>query len=172
MINKEMSDALNHQVNEELYSAYIYASMVTYFEEANLKGFAHWMRLQTKEELAHAQKIVEYLFDRGARVKMEAVEEPPSDWDSPLAVFEAAYKHECHISDCINKLSSLAIKLDDHATRVFLQWFVEEQVEEEANADDMVQQLKLVEASRGGLFMLDKQAAGRTEGAEEGADGT
>ncbi len=161
MIKTEMAEALNNQVNEELYSAYIYASMVTYFEETNLKGFAHWMRLQTAEELAHAQKIVEYLFDRGGRVKLQAIKEPPAEWDSPLAVFEAAYEHECHISDCINKLSSLAMKLDDHATRVFLEWFVSEQVEEEANADDMVQQLKLVEASRGGLFMLDKQAAQR-----------
>lgn len=167
MMKQEMADALNNQVNEELYSAYIYAAMVAYFEEVNLKGFAHWMRLQTKEELSHAEKIVEYLFERGARVKLAAINEPPVEWNNPLEVFEAAYAHECHISDCINKLSSLAIKLEDHATRVFLQWFVEEQVEEEANADDMVQQLKLVEESRGGLFMLDRQASQRTEGAEE-----
>ena len=162
MIKQEMVDALNHQINEELFSAYLYASMVGYFEDINLKGYANWMRIQTQEELMHAQKFSDYIIERGGRLALKAIAEPQAEWDSALAVFEAAYKHECHISECINKLSSLAIKLDDHASRVFLEWFVTEQVEEEAHADEMVQQLKLAQDSPGALFMLDREAGARS----------
>ena len=161
MIAKEIQDALNQQVNEELFSAYLYTSMVNFFEQSNLKGFAQWMRLQVQEELTHTQKIVEYLFERGGKLELKEIAAPQADWASPLAAFEAAYKHECHISDCINKLSSLATEKQDHATKIFLEWFVSEQVEEEANADDMVQQLKLVEGAPGGLFMLNREAGQR-----------
>ena len=161
MLKPEMLGALNKQVNEELYSAYIYTAMVSYFENANLKGFAHWMTLQVQEELEHAQKIMAFIMERGGALKLTAIGEPPAEYASPLAAFEAAYAHECHISGCIDKLSTLAIKIDDHASRIFLEWFVSEQVEEEANADDKVQQLRLVEGAPGGLFLLDKEAAAR-----------
>ena len=162
MIGKKMSKAINKQINEELFSAYLYRSMVGYFESINLKGFANWMRMQTQEEEIHAAKFESFLFERGSRPKLLAIAEPQLEWDSPLAAFEAAYEHECHISACINELSNLAIEEKDHATKIFLEWFVTEQVEEEANADDMVQQLKLIEGAPGGLFMLDRESGQRT----------
>jgi ferritin len=109
----------------------------------------------------HARKFGEFIYERGGKVNLKAIKAPESTWDSPLAIFEAAYKHECHISECINKLTTLAMKEDDHAARVFLEWFVNEQVEEEANADAMVQNLKLMQNAPGGLFMLDREAGQR-----------
>jgi len=162
MLKKKIEDALNNQINEELFSAYLYASMRAYFESLNLKGYANWMRLQVLEESFHALKIIEFLYERGGRVRLQAIKAPQIDWESPLAVFEATLEHEGHITDCINKLSTLAIKEDDHATRVFLEWFVTEQVEEEANADAMLQNLKLMKDAPGGLFMLDREAGQRT----------
>ena len=164
MIKDKMADALNKQVNEELYSAYLYGAMAACFEDKNLPGFAQWMRMQADEEVAHAKRIVAYMYERGGRVKLTAIAEPPAEWDSPLEAYEAAYKHECHITDCINKLSTLASKEGDHATRVFLEWFVSEQVEEEASVDSFVQKLRLVKDAPGGLFMLDREAGGRTGG--------
>lgn len=161
MIKPVVAEALNAQVNEELYSAYLYAAMAAYFEDKSLKGFSSWMRVQADEELAHARRIIDHLYDRSARVEFKAIAEPKKEWGSPLEAFEDAYKHECHISECINKISTLAAKENDHATHNFLEWFVAEQVEEEANADDMVQQLKLVEGAPGGLFLLDREAAQR-----------
>lgn len=170
MLNEKMQKALNDQINEELASAYIYAAMANYFNETNLTGFAHWMRVQTDEELEHARKFRDYLLDRGGKVLLTDIKAPQNEWAGPLAVFDMAYKHECHISECINKLSSLAQDLRDHATHQFLEWFVAEQVEEEANADEVVQQLKLVQGAPGGLFLLDREMAKRGEpGAEAGA---
>jgi ferritin len=167
MMKKKMQEALNNQINEELYSSYIYEAMVAYFEEENLPGCAQWMRLQADEEIAHARKIRDYLFERGARVKLQAIKEPPLKWASALDAFEAAYKHECHISECIDKLASLAQKEEDHATRNFLEWFIAEQVEEEANADNMVQQLKRAKDAPGALFMIDREAGQRQAGGGE-----
>ena len=161
MIKPEMAEALNKQINEELFSSYLYASMIGYFEDLNLKGFSNWFQVQALEEMEHAKKFITFLYDRGARVKLLAVAEPQHEWDSPLAAFQAALTHEQHISECIDKLSTLAVKLDDHASRVFLEWFVTEQVEEEANADAMSKQLKLVEGNPHGLLMLDREAAQR-----------
>lgn len=161
MMKEKVQEAFNNQINEELYSAYLYAAMRAYFERLNLQGFANWMRIQVEEELFHARKFVNFLFERGAEVKFKTIREPQAQWDSPLAAFEAAYQHECHISDCLNKLSTLALNEDDHASRVFLEWFVTEQVEEEANADAMVQNLRLVKDAPGGLFMLDREAGQR-----------
>ena len=169
MMSKEMQDALNHQINEEVFSAYLYASMSCHFQNVGLKGFAHWMTLQAGEELMHAQKFAGYLQERGAKVLLEAIAAPDTEWKSPLAAFKAAYKHECHISGCINKLYSQAMKEGDHATQTFLAWFVTEQVEEEANADEIVQQLKLIEGAPGALFMVDRELGQRqpsTGGAE------
>ncbi len=164
MLSKKMEDALNKQINEELYSAYLYAAMVGIFESQNLKGFSQWMRLQVAEEMAHAQKFAEFIYERGGNVKLAAIKAPKTDASTPLDVFEGAYKHECHISGCINKLSTLAIKEEDHASRIFLEWFVTEQVEEESHADDMVQQLKIVDGNAHGLLMLDREAGQRAPG--------
>lgn len=161
MISKVMQEAFNKQINEELASAYVYSSMANYFEHLSLKGFAHWMRLQTEEELAHARRIITFMNDRGGRVILEGLSAPKAEWDSPLAVFKDAYEHECHISECINNLSTLAVNEKDHASHAFLEWFVTEQVEEESNADEIVQQLKLVEGAPSGLFLIDRELAQR-----------
>lgn len=173
MISKTMEEAFNKQINEELASAYIYAAMANHFANTNLTGFAHWMRLQTDEELLHARKFRDHLIDRGGKVVLTAIAAPQNEWKSTLEAFEAAYKHERHISECINKLSTLAQKEHDHASHQFLEWFVAEQVEEEANADNVVQQLKLVEGAPGGLFLLDREMAKRpAAGAASGASAT
>jgi len=161
MISKKMEDALNGQVNAELYSAYLYLSMESYFKSKNLNGFANWMRVQTQEEMMHVMKIYDFIDERGGRIILKAVEGPPTDWDSPLAVFEAAYSHEQKVSGLVNDLVDLAIKEKDHATNTFLQWFVNEQVEEEASADQVVQQLKMVENAPGGVFLLDRELGQR-----------
>ncbi len=161
MLKPKMEEALNGQVNEEVFSAYLYASMVSYFESVNLKGFAHWMRMQVLEEQIHGQKVGEFIMARGGRLRLRAIAEPQQDWASPSAAFEAALQHEQHITECLNNLSTLAFSEQDHATRTFLEWFVTEQVEEEANTDNMVQQLKLAGDASGALFLLDREAGQR-----------
>lgn len=161
MIGKKMEDALNGQVNAEMYSAYFYLSMESYFKSLDLNGFANWMRVQTQEEMVHAMKIYDFINGRGGRILLKAIEGPPTQWDSPRAVFEAAYAHEQMVTGLINGLVDLAIKEKDHATNTFLQWFVNEQVEEEASADTVIQQLKMMENAPGGLFMLDRELAQR-----------
>jgi len=171
MISKKMEKALNEQVNAELYSAYLYLSMEAYFKSMNLNGFANWMRVQTQEEVAHAMKIYGFIDERGGRITLKAIEGPQTEWDSPLAVFKDIYKHEQKVTGLINNLVNLAIEEKDHATNTFLQWFVNEQVEEEASADQVVQQLKMMEKAPGGMFMLDRELAQRvfTPPATEGA---
>ncbi|MCF6284551.1 MAG: ferritin [Candidatus Hydrogenedentes bacterium] len=166
MISQAMQDTFNKQINEELFSAYLYVSMANYFEHTSLKGFAHWMRLQSEEELAHTRRFVTYLNDRGGRVVLDAIAAPQIEWDSPLAAFEAAYEHECHISACINAMVTQSVEEKDHASHAFLEWFVTEQVEEEANADDIVQQLKLMDGAPGGIFMMDRELAQRSASAD------
>jgi ferritin len=161
MINEKVQGALNEQIKWELYSAYLYLSMAAYFESINLPGFANWMKVQVQEELSHAMKFFDYVNGRGGRVTLAAVEAPPSEWDSPLAVFEATYEHEQVVTGRINALVDLAVAESDYATNQMLQWFVTEQVEEEASADEMVQKLKLVGKEGGGLFMLDRELAQR-----------
>ena len=161
MISKKMEQALNDQINAELYSAYLYLSMVAYFESENLPGFATWMRAQTQEEIMHAMKMYDYVNERGGRVVLESIAEPPAKWESPLAAFEAAYKHEQLVTGRINDLVDLAIKEKDHAANTFLQWFVNEQVEEETSADAVVQQLKMAEGAPGTLFMIDREMGRR-----------
>jgi len=161
MISKKMEEALNGQVNAELYSAYLYLSMESYFKSLNLSGFAGWMRAQAQEEMMHAMKIYDFVNERGGRVTLKAIDGPPTEWDSPLAVFEAVYAHEQKVTGLINELVDLAIKEKDHATNSFLQWFVNEQVEEESSADEVVQQLKMMENAPGGIFMLDRELGRR-----------
>jgi ferritin len=161
MIGKKLQDALNDQLNAELYSSYLYLSMSAYFQSANLAGFANWMRIQTQEELVHAMKLYDYIGERGGKVTLGPVDGPPTEWKSPLAAFEQAYAHEQMVTGRINDLVNLAIDERDHATNGFLQWFVTEQVEEEATADAVVQKLKLVGEDGGGLFMMDQEMGSR-----------
>ena len=171
MISKKMEKALNEQVNAELYSAYLYLSMESYFKSLNLNGFANWMMVQTQEEVSHAMKIYEFIDERGGRIALKAIEGPKTEWDSPLDVFKVVYEHEQKVTSLINDLVNLAIEEKDHATNSFLQWFVNEQVEEEASADQLVQQLKMMEKAPGGMFMLDRELGQRvfTPPAAEGA---
>jgi len=161
MIKEKIQEALNKQLNAELFSSYLYLSMAAYFESINLKGFANWMRVQTQEELVHAMKFYNFIIERGGKAVLSAIEGPPTQWKSPLAVFEHAYKHEQKVTGLINNLVDLSIAEQDHATNNFLQWFVAEQVEEEASADEVVQKIKLMGDATGGLFMLDQELAQR-----------
>ncbi len=161
MLTEKMQDALNAQVNAEYYSSYLYLAMAAYFEAENLRGFANWMRVQAQEENLHATKFYDFIVQRNGRVLLRPIDAPPSSWDSPLAVFEAAYKHEQHVTDLINKLVSLSLGEGDFASNTFLQWFVNEQVEEEANADAIIHDLKRVGSSMDGLFLMDRELATR-----------
>jgi ferritin len=156
-----MEDALNKQINAELYSSYLYLSMAGYFESVDLSGFAAWMRVQAQEELVHAMKLYDFVNERGGRVTLTAIEAPAVEWESPLAVFEQAYRHEQKVTGLINGLVDLAIEEKDHASRSFLMWFVDEQVEEEASADAVVRKLKLAGESGSGLFMIDRELGQR-----------
>lgn len=167
MISQKMRDALNEQVNAELYSAYMYLSMSAYFSSANLPGFASWMKIQAQEETGHAMKIYDFIIERAGRATLKAIEAPPAQWKSPLDAFEATFKHEQKVTGLINNLVDLAIEEKDHATKGFLQWFVDEQVEEEASADAIVQQLKLIKEAPGALFMINNQLGQRTAGGGE-----
>jgi len=162
MIGKKMEKALNEQINAEMYSAYIYLAMVAYFESENLPGCASYMRVQTQEETAHAMKLFDFVHERGGRVVLKAIEQPPKNWKSPLAAFEAAYEHEQYITSRINNLVDLALQEKDHAANAFLQWFVNEQVEEETSADTVVQNLKMAEKAPGAMFMIDRELGQRT----------
>ena len=164
MIDGKMQEALNKHTNAELYSSYLYLSMSAYFQSVNLAGFSAWMRVQAREELAHAMKFYDYVIGRGGRVSLQAVEAPRSQWDSPLAAFEDAYRHEQKVTGLINQLVDEAVQTRDHATNNFLQWFVSEQVEEEASVDAIVQRLKLVGGAPGGLFMIDHHLGARASG--------
>ncbi len=161
MINQTIQDALNEQIKHELESAYLYLSMAAYFESVNLQGFAHWMRLQHQEETAHGMKLFNYLNDRGGRVHLQAIEQPKTDFQSSLEVFEQALAHEKKVTALINNLYDLAIKQNDHATQIHLQWFITEQVEEEKNAQDVVDKLKMAADHPGALFLLAQQLASR-----------
>lgn len=161
MISEKMQEALNGQTNAELYSAYLYLSMAAYFQSINLPGFENWMRVQAQEELVHAMKFFNHVNERDGRVVLRSIEAPPTEWDSPLAAFEDAYQHEQKVTRLINDLVDLAVKEKDHATNNFLQWFVSEQVEEEASANGVVQKLELMRDAPGALFMIDRELAQR-----------
>jgi ferritin len=161
MISKTLETALNKQVNRELYSAYLYLSMSSYFETVNLKGFAKWMRLQAKEERMHAMKIYDYVVARGGKVVLQDIEAPKNKWASAGKVFEDSYAHEQKVTGMINGLVDLAIKEKDHATFEMLQWFVKEQVEEEEHASDILNQIRIIGDVPGHLFYLDHQLAKR-----------
>jgi ferritin len=155
MIKEKMTNALNKQMNAEFYSAYLYQSMSAYFEAHNLRGFAHWMQIQAKEEWDHGMRIYRFLIERGGIVRLDSIKKPPASWKSPLKVFQDSYKHEKEVTGLIDKLLGLARANKDHASEVFLQWFVNEQVEEEAQALEVVEKLKMIKDNTNGIFMMD-----------------
>ena len=155
MISQRLQDAFNKQIVNEMFSSNLYLSMAANFEAANLPGMAHWMKIQAKEELGHAMKFFDYIVDRGGRVKIGALEAPQQEWPTPIAAFDAAYKHELKISANINDLVEIAETEKDYAAGVFLQWFLGEQVEEESNALKIVEQLKMAGDSKGTLMVID-----------------
>ncbi len=161
MLDPTMERALNAHLDAETYSAYLYFSMSAYFESKGLKGFANWMRVQALEELGHAGKFYDYILSRGGRVRLGQIAAPPSDWETPLAVFEATMAHERMITSKVNELAALADELTDRATTIFLQWFVSEQVEEESSVSEILERLRLVEGVAGGLFVIDRELASR-----------
>ncbi len=163
MISKDMEKAINQQINRELFSAYLYLSMATYFAEENFDGMAKFMQMQAKEEVGHAMKMYGYLEEQGARVVLETIEKPDSQFAGPLDIFEKSLKHERFITKNIHNLVDQAIKEKDHATKIFLDWFVTEQVEEESSMDLIVNKLKMVGDKGHALLMLDSQLGRRGE---------
>jgi ferritin len=160
-LSKAMQDALNEQIREELASAYIYLSMAAYCESTNLRGFAHWMQEQSNEEMAHAMKFFGYVHERGGRVVLDAIEKPPVEFGGPVDVFEKTLAHEQYITSRIHKLYALAAEEKDYASLSVLQWFVDEQVEEESNAGEILDTLRMIGDKGQALFMLDRQLASR-----------
>ena len=161
MLSERITEALNKQINNEIYSAYLYLSMSAHSTFIGLKGFANWFMVQYQEEMVHAMKIYDYINAQGGQVKLMAVAQPPTEFGSPLEMFEKTLEHEKFVTKCINDLVDLAIEEKDHASNIFLQWFVTEQIEEEANDNEIISKLKLVGKEVNGLFMIDKELAAR-----------
>jgi ferritin len=170
MLGKVIQDAMNEQMKSEFYAAYQYLSMAAYCESENLPGFARWMRTQAQEETQHAMKFYDFILDRNGRVVLQAVEEPVVEFGSPLEVFERALEHEQRVTAMINDLYGLAVRENDYASQTFLQWFVTEQVEEEKNAGDVVETLKMIGDRSEALFLLDREL-GRRGNDEQPAPG-
>lgn len=163
MLSNKMLKALNEQINAELGASYIYLSMSAYFESINLSGFASWMYIQSREEETHAMKIFNYINERGGRVTLLPLDKPKHDWESPKEAFETALAHEQKVTGMINKLVELALSEKDYATNNMLQWFVEEQVEEEDNASTILEDIKFLEGSNSAIYMLDKKLGKRAK---------
>ncbi|MDQ7028397.1 MAG: ferritin [Ardenticatenia bacterium] len=166
MFPEALQEALNEQIQREFYAAYLYLSMAAYFEAINLPGFASWMRHQSEEEVGHAMRLFNFVNDRGGRVILQAIEQPPAEFESPLAAFEAALAHEQRVTRHINDIYELAVRENDYPTQVELHWFITEQVEEEHMASQIVEQLRMVGDQPVGLLMMDKML-GEREGEEE-----
>jgi len=160
-LSKKMQDALNEQIKEELASAYIYLGMAAYCESINLRGFARWMRAQSNEEMTHAMKFYDYVHERGGRVVLAALEQPQAEYAGPVDVFEKTLAHEQYITGRIHKLYALAVEEKDYASLGILQWFVDEQVEEEASAGDILDTLKMIGDKGQALYMLDQKLGAR-----------
>jgi ferritin len=161
MIKKEVLDAMNEQINAESYSAYLYLSMAAYYESIGLSGFAHWMKIQYQEEAAHAIKFFNYVTERGGKVILRAISQVPVEFDGVVDVFEKTLVHEYHVTDLINNLMNVAVAASDHASQSFLKWFVDEQVEEEANVEKIISTLKLINGQGNGIFMMDRELGQR-----------
>jgi len=160
-MKEKLIDALNKQVNKEIYSAYLYQSMAAYFDSKNLEGFANWMDAQVQEEMLHARKMYDFIQDRGGRVKLLPIDEPKHDWSSAFEVYKDALEHEEFVTDSINKLVDLSIEENDHAMNNFLQWFVSEQVEEEKTTGDIKDKLELIGDNIQALLALDEKLGTR-----------
>ena|SRR5688500_10638994 len=163
MLKQKVQDALNEQIKHEMYSSYVYLAVSAYCERQGLTGFAHWMREQSKEELGHALKILDFISDRGGTVQLQALDKPPVDYGSTLQVAEKALEHERRVTGYIEHLYELAVKENDYATQAMLQWFIEEQIEEEKNATLLIDRIKMAGDDRAALLMLDMEL-GRREG--------
>lgn len=161
MISDKMCKALNDQVNAELYSSYLYLSMSGWCSEKSLNGFANWMRVQAQEEMAHAMKIYDYVLERGGSVKFEAIAAPPAAWGSPMEIVEEVAKHEAKVTGLVNDLVDVALDERDHAANIFLQWFVAEQVEEEASVGEVVERMKMIGDDSAGMFAMDLELGKR-----------
>ena len=161
MLNAKVHKAMNEQINAELYSAYLYMSMMAHFEAKTLLGFATWLRVQSMEETLHAFKFYDYIIERGGQATLKAIAGPPTEWATPLAAFQEVLKHEEKVTGLINKIMDIALEAKDHASSSFLQWYVDEQVEEEASAAQIVAKLKLIGDSPQALLMLDAELGAR-----------
>jgi len=161
MIGKTMQDAMNEQINKELFSSYLYLSMAAYFEDRNLPGFANWMRVQADEEREHAMKIYDFILERGGKVALKAIDAPKTEWNSTLEVAEEVAAHEGKVTASIHALYELALKEKDYPAQVMLQWFISEQVEEEKNAAEIVASLKMIEAHETAVLQLDHRLSKR-----------
>lgn len=161
MLKERVENALNEQIQRELASAYLYLSMVAYFDDANLPGFAHWMRMQSEEEREHGMRLFDHVLERGGQPRLKALDQPPTDFDSPFDAVEQALDHERKITEFIHELYALAVEEQDYATQSEMQWFVEEQVEEEQSAEDLVAALRQAGDDSAALFMLDRELGQR-----------
>lgn len=159
--NKKVEDILNKQVNAEFWSAFMYLSMSAWLENQGLKGMANWMKVQYLEETSHAMKIYDFIISRGGEAKLAAIDKVPTEWKSITEVFEETYKHECKVTEMIHNCYNVAAAEKDHASTNMLQWFIDEQVEEEQNVIEILDQLKLIGDKGQGIFMLNKELAGR-----------
>lgn len=162
MITEKMATAFNNQITAEMYSSNLYLSMVAYFEELGLKGFSNWMRVQVQEETAHAMGLFDYLLSRDGKALIGAIDKPPYEWSSVLDCFEAIYQHEQLVTSLINKLIDVAEEEKDRAAISVLQWYIKEQVEEEANCSEICAKLRLIKNDPNALLLLDKDLAVRT----------
>lgn len=162
MLKEKMLLALNEQINAEQYSSLLYLSMSAYLHDQGLPGFANWMYVQYQEELSHANKFYNYVVERGGRVEMKAIKQMPTTWNGIIDIYEATLEHEQLVTSLINDLMDIAIEEKDHASRSFLNWFVDEQVEEEANVTEILDTLKLINGQGNGIFMLDREMRSRT----------
>jgi len=161
MLSKKMEEALNQQLNAELYSAYLYLSMAAWFEGKNLPGFGHWLKVQTQEETVHGLKFYNHLAARAGVIKLRPIQGPETEWTSPVAAFEAVYKHEQKVTALINDLVEIALSEKDHAAKILLDWFVNEQVEEEDSAREALQKLEMAGDNPSALFALDQEMRAR-----------
>ncbi len=162
MKSKKLQETMNNQIQAELYSAYLYLAMSIDCQSKNLKGFANWLNVQYQEETMHAMKLLAYMQERGAQVELQAIQAPPSKFGTPVEIFEQVLKHELHVTELIHNLYAVAIEEKDYAAQMFLQWYVNEQVEEEASASEVLEKLKMVEGNNGALFFIDQELAART----------
>lgn len=162
MISKKVEKEINQQINAEMFSAYLYLSMSAYFESTNFPGFANWMKIQAQEELMHAMKLYAYLAERGGRITLTAITAPKTEWENATEVFSEVLKHEKQITTLIDNLMNIAIAEKDHATATMLQWFINEQVEEESIAEKILNDIKLIGTHGPSLLMLDRELGRRS----------